>query len=87
MGSRKCLSETRVACSGLSDEERIEVVNLVTQLGGEMLTAIHMHDLPHIFIAASVRTEKYKVKHHTSVGLRALASANIIIKRVKHHPT
>ncbi len=61
MRTRKCLSGSKLACSGLDDRGRAEILNLAQELGAEVVTAIHMHDLPHVLIATSVRTEKYKV--------------------------
>jgi BRCA1 C Terminus (BRCT) domain len=58
---RKCLSGSKIVCSGLDDTERADVLSTAQELGAEVVTAIHMHDLPHVLIATSVRTEKYKV--------------------------
>lgn len=61
MEASKCLSGSIVACTGLDEKQKTEVIRLAVELGAQVVNVIHLHDLPHVLIANSVRTEKYKV--------------------------
>lgn len=62
MEASKCLSGSILACSGLDEKQRTEVVRVALELGAKVVNVFHLHDLPHVLIATSVRTEKYKVR-------------------------
>ncbi|KAK9804480.1 hypothetical protein WJX73_007384 [Symbiochloris irregularis] len=56
-----CLADTRVLCEGVPEDEALTLRKIVHQLGGQWQTTIKPHDLPHVLVTTTVRTEKYKV--------------------------